>query len=56
MKTNTTDLEIEREFEYKPSWLIILLCGKYIINRSMLSSKKLYQEIVELLEQRIGQQ
>jgi len=28
--------------------------GKYIINRSMLPSKKLYREIIELLEQRIG--
>jgi len=27
VKTNKTDLEIEREYEYKPSWLIILLCG-----------------------------
>ena len=27
MKTNKTDFEIEREYEYKPSWLIILLCG-----------------------------
>ncbi|MBA4122220.1 MAG: hypothetical protein H0X72_07130 [Acidobacteria bacterium] len=27
MKTNKIDLEIEREYEYKPSWLIILLCG-----------------------------
>ena len=27
MKINTTDLKIEREYEYKPSWLIILLCG-----------------------------
>lgn len=27
MKTNATDLEIECEYEYKPSWLIILLCG-----------------------------
>ena len=27
MKTNKTDLEIEREYKYKPSWLIILLCG-----------------------------
>jgi len=27
VKTDTTDLEIEREYEYKPSWLIILLCG-----------------------------
>ena len=27
MKINKTDLDIEHEYEYKPSWLIILLCG-----------------------------
>jgi len=27
VKTNEIDLEIEREYEYKPSWLIIFLCG-----------------------------